>query len=145
MRLCTRKIEFDAAHRIMRHESKCKNLHGHRYVVEITASSKLDDIGRVIDFSVLKKVCGGWVEDNWDHGIILNCKDIDIISLCAEHGWKGATLVGNPTAENMAEFLFNKFNELLGKIKSNVEIVHIRLHETPNCWADYGTRDLTWN
>ena len=28
---CTRKIGFDAAHRVMLHETKCKNLHGHNW------------------------------------------------------------------------------------------------------------------
>ena len=31
---CTRRIEFDAAHRVMGHEGKCKHLHGHRYALE---------------------------------------------------------------------------------------------------------------
>ena len=32
----TRKLEFDAGHRIPDHTSQCRNLHGHRYTVEIT-------------------------------------------------------------------------------------------------------------
>lgn len=27
---CTRRLEFDAGHRVPLHESKCKNPHGHR-------------------------------------------------------------------------------------------------------------------
>ena len=54
----TRKIEFDAAHRVMEHEHKCKNMHGHRYVleVEVEMKNKLDDLGRVIDFGLLKDI-----------------------------------------------------------------------------------------
>ena len=32
----TRKLEFDAGHRIPDHKSQCRNLHGHRYTLEIT-------------------------------------------------------------------------------------------------------------
>ena len=32
----TRRLEFDAGHRIPDHRSQCRNLHGHRYVLEIT-------------------------------------------------------------------------------------------------------------
>ena len=39
----TRKLEFDAGHRVMNHESKCATCHGHRYVLEVTA----EDIRRV--------------------------------------------------------------------------------------------------
>ena len=82
-RTCTRKIEFDSAHRVMKHESKCRHLHGHRYVAEITAAADgLDDLGRVIDFSVLKSVVGGWVDDAWDHGTLANDADHDLITMC---------------------------------------------------------------
>jgi 6-pyruvoyltetrahydropterin/6-carboxytetrahydropterin synthase len=32
----TRKLEFDAGHRIPDHNSQCRNLHGHRYTLLIT-------------------------------------------------------------------------------------------------------------
>ena len=50
-----RKIHFSAGHRVYGHESKCSNLHGHNYVLWVHAGAKeLDELGRVIDFSVLK-------------------------------------------------------------------------------------------
>ena len=32
----TRRLEFDAGHRIPDHQSQCRHLHGHRYAIEIT-------------------------------------------------------------------------------------------------------------
>src|SRR5260363_127088 len=32
----TRQLAFDAGHRIPDHQSRCRNLHGHRYVLDIT-------------------------------------------------------------------------------------------------------------
>ena len=32
----TRRLEFDAGHRIPNHQSQCRHLHGHRYALEIT-------------------------------------------------------------------------------------------------------------
>ena len=73
---CTRKIEFDAAHRVVDHENKCKYLHGHRYVLEITAnSSKLNEIGMVADFALLKIVMKEWIDTHFDHNVILNVSD----------------------------------------------------------------------
>ena len=133
---CTRKIEFDSAHRIVQHESKCRHLHGHRYVIEITAmASKLDSLGRIIDFSVLKSILGSWIDKHFDHGTIAYENDIDLIDLCYRKGWKIFIMENNPTAENMAIFLFEKFNSLLSN--KEIKITHIRLYETPNCWADY--------
>jgi len=72
----TRKLEFDAGHRVLGHESKCAHLHGHRYVVEITVSSfGLDEISRVVDFGVVKGLVGQWLDENWDHNMLLHMDD----------------------------------------------------------------------
>ena len=56
---CSRKIDFDAGHRVIGHKNKCKYLHGHRYTLEITAAAlELDEIGMVADFGFLKKIRG---------------------------------------------------------------------------------------
>jgi len=134
---CTRRLEFDAAHRVMQHESKCRNLHGHRYVVEATAQARdLDSLGRVVDFSVLKTILGGWLDEKWDHGMIANKNDHGIIEICERDGWKVYKMSGNPTAENMAEHLHHVFNDLLEK-HSGLIVSRVRLYETPNCWADW--------
>jgi len=133
-----RRIEFDAAHRVMRHESKCKNLHGHRYAAEIFVQdmSGLDSLGRVIDFSILKEKIGGWIDECWDHGVILNTEDRELIELCKRNKWKHYRMLsGNPTAENIAK-------ELFGVAKLQLEqtqllVTRVRIHETPNCYADY--------
>lgn len=72
---CTRRLEFDAAHRVVGHEGKCAHLHGHRYAVELTAEAEMDAVGRVIDFSVLKAKVGGFIDGGWDHGMLLNPDD----------------------------------------------------------------------
>lgn len=131
---CTRKIGFDSAHRVMRHETKCKNLHGHRYTAEIEAYAiELDTLGRVIDFSVLKSIIGGWIDEHWDHGTILNREDFQIIELCRLNNWKVFTLDCNPTAENMAAYLLTLGNELLKDF--DIRIASVKLWETPNCYA----------
>ena len=61
---CTRRIQFCAGHRVLGHENKCANAHGHNYVAYISArSNDLDKVGRVIDFSVLKEKIGGWIDE----------------------------------------------------------------------------------
>ena len=37
----TKRLEFDAGHRIPQHKSQCRNLHGHRYALEITLEGEL--------------------------------------------------------------------------------------------------------
>jgi 6-pyruvoyltetrahydropterin/6-carboxytetrahydropterin synthase len=141
MRHCTRKIEFDAGHRVHGHESKCARLHGHRYVLEITAAApELDGIGRVVDFSVLKGILGRWVDETWDHRTLL-WEDDDILGSHTDPPWfeqhAGFVRVPfNPTAENMAAYLLDFFGDLLLTAGVDVTITKVRVYETPNCWAE---------
>lgn len=69
-------MTFDAGHRLLAHDGKCANLHGHGYKLGITCEAEqLDDVGRVVDFSVIKSIVGSWVDDNLDHTMILNAED----------------------------------------------------------------------
>ncbi|MDX1974572.1 MAG: 6-carboxytetrahydropterin synthase [Rickettsiales bacterium] len=134
---CTRRIEFDAAHRVMEHESKCKDLHGHRYAIEATfAASNLDALGRVVDFGVIKTKLGTWIDEHWDHATILNQKDAPLGQSIAQHTQqKIFYLSANPTAENMADYLFKDVCPRLFA-DAGVSCVLLRLYETPNCYAE---------
>jgi len=134
---CTRRIEFDAAHRIINHESKCKMLHGHRYCLEATfVAADLDNLGRVIDFGVIREVLGGWIDDNFDHNTILSIKDKKLGEKIAEiTGQKIYYMAQNPTAENIANYIFAEICPKLFADK-NVKCVALKLYETPNCYAN---------
>ena len=132
---CTRKIEFDAAHRVMNHQSNCRMLHGHRYVVEATFSKELDELGMVIDFGIVKEILGSWINKNWDHNTILNIKDQDLGNEIAKITKQNIYyLSNNPTAENMAEYLRTKICPKLF-IEQNIICQKIKIFETPNCYA----------
>lgn len=149
---CTRRIQFCAGHRVLGHEGKCANLHGHNYVAFFTAQAQyvgesldgaLDPQGRVIDFSVLRDLLGGWIDDNWDHGMVLNQHD--------QRAQNAVNVMGdtqlvyllpyNPTAENMARFLYEVVApQLLEGLP--VQVVGVRLWETENCYADVGETEV---
>jgi 6-pyruvoyltetrahydropterin/6-carboxytetrahydropterin synthase len=99
-----RKVEFCAGHRLLHHEGKCANLHGHNYVVEfhITADG-MDDLGRVVDFSVINRLFKGWIEQHWDHGMLLWEADHQAIeALRHVEPSRVYRLPWNPTAESIA-------------------------------------------
>ncbi len=134
---CTRRIEFDAAHRIINHESKCKMLHGHRYALEATFTAKeLDDLGRVIDFGVIREVLGGWIDEHLDHNTILSIADKKLgENISSETTQKIYYIAENPTAENIAQHIFTEICPKLFAEK-NVKCVGIKLYETPNCYTN---------
>lgn len=134
---CTRKIHFCSGHRVLNHESKCANLHGHNYVAWVTAvAPDLDNLGRIIDFSVLKEKVGGWIDEKWDHTTILYMKDLHLYNAIQlfEGNRKVFLMPTNPTAENMASYLLHQVCPIVLD-GTGVEVNKIQLFETENCYA----------
>jgi 6-pyruvoyltetrahydropterin/6-carboxytetrahydropterin synthase len=134
---CTRRLEFDAGHRVMNHEGKCATLHGHRYVIEITASAQLDSLGRVIDFSALKALIGEWIEINWDHNTLVFIDDKKTLEALLNIPRKKDPWLSpfNPTAENIASYLLLSICPKL-LVDTGVTVVSVTVFETPNCKAE---------
>ncbi len=87
----SRRIEIDAGHRIMTHGSKCRNLHGHRYVVEAECEARrLRDAGEqtdmVVDFGFLKDEMVRRIDGPCDHGFIAAIADDALLALFAPPG-----------------------------------------------------------
>jgi 6-pyruvoyltetrahydropterin/6-carboxytetrahydropterin synthase len=121
----------------MEHESKCKHLHGHRYALEASFSAaSLDNLGRVVDFGVIKEKLGGWIDEHWDHATILFEKDKPLgEAIAAKTGQVIFYMPNNPTAENMAEYIFKVVCPKLFA-EMNINCDSIKLYETPNCSAE---------
>ena len=136
MKTCTRRLEFDAGHRVLKHEGKCRHVHGHRYRVDITVSApELDAVGRVVDFSVIKDVVGTWLDDEMDHGYPHHPDDEFAVTL-KEMGMKTfemSTAYPNPTAENLCLLIASFAKDRL----RDLTVESVRVYETPNCWADW--------
>lgn len=143
--LITRRLEFDAGHRIPNHTSQCKHLHGHRYAIEITLSGEVitaegvSEQGMVMDFSDVKRIAKERVVDVWDHAFLVYRGDTAIVDfLNTLPGHKTVVLETIPTAENLArtafEALLHAYRDTYG---NHLRLVRVRLYETPNNWADY--------
>lgn len=147
-----RKLRFCAGHRVAGHESKCARLHGHDYGVELYAQTsaskvggrKTDNLGRVIDFSVLKERIGSWLDETWDHKTLLWERDDFALALVDADKPDPANEVlnrsiawvqFNPTAENIALWLLEEVCPRLLK-GTGVEVTTVVVHETPNCFAE---------
>ena len=131
----TRVIGIDAGHRVTRHESKCRHVHGHRYTLDISVSAPaLDDAGRVVDFGTLKEIVGGWLLEKLDHGYIMAPWD-EVGSILDGQGFKVYRMPEGmePTAENIAHHVLEIAQGLLG---SPFQVERVRCWETPNCYAD---------
>lgn len=140
----TTRLEFDAGHRIPDHKSQCRNLHGHRYAIEITLSgdiinaTNVSENGMVMDFSDVKKIARESVVDVWDHAFLVFKEDkvvLDFLNDLPNH--KTVIFPSVPTAENMAAEAFRilktQYKDTYG---NHLTLERVRLYETPNSWAD---------
>jgi 6-pyruvoyltetrahydropterin/6-carboxytetrahydropterin synthase len=142
--LITRRLEFDAGHRIPDHASQCRHLHGHRYAIEITLSGEIIDCdgdaanGMVMDFSEVKSLAMHHLVDAWDHAFLAYAGDRAVVDFLASMpGHKTVILDRVPTAENLAALAFKLLDAVYRDTYGNhLQLERVRLYETPNCWAD---------
>lgn len=144
----TRYHDFSYGHRVVGHESKCRHLHGHNGRVHFTcqAAAGLDEVGRVVDFSVIKEKLCMWLEDNWDHRFLAWTHDslIDSLFIANELNPVDDKILDesvvfvpfNPTAENMAAYLVQVIGPKVLE-GTGVELVSVVFEETSKCSAEY--------
>ena len=125
-------------------KSQCRNLHGHRYAIEITLSGdiiteeNLSENGMVMDFSDVKAIAKNAVVDKWDHAFLVYQYDIEVLKfLNSLDNHKTVIFPTVPTAENMAAEAFKILKSRYQNTYGNyLKLEKIRLYETPNSWAD---------
>ena len=140
----TRKLEFDAGHRIPDHKSQCRNLHGHRYTIEITLVGEVieeegsSDNGMLMDFSDVKALAHQHLVDVWDHAFLVYEKDKpvrDFLAGLVDH--KTVVINKIPTVENLARTAFDILKPVYSdRYGTGLKLHKLVLHETPNCWAE---------
>jgi 6-pyruvoyltetrahydropterin/6-carboxytetrahydropterin synthase len=88
----TKTWRFSAAHALdhLPVDHKCHSNHGHNYRVEVALSTTtLDAAGFVVDYGVLSRDLGAWIDETFDH------KDLNDV------------LAGPSTAEHLAKVIFD--------------------------------------
>lgn len=92
----TKRLEIAGAHNLeLDYESKCKNLHGHNWIITVYCKAEsLDQNGMVIDFKKVKNK----ISDKLDHKYLNEIVDF------------------NPTAENMAKYICDEIGEKCYKV-----------------------------
>ncbi len=85
-----KRLEISAAHYLkLDYESKCANLHGHNWIIDVYLRSEtLNANGMIMDFSHIKKK----IQDKVDHKVINDIVDF------------------NPTAENLAKYICDELS-----------------------------------
>ena len=102
--------EFSAAHRLENFYGKCESLHGHNYKVEVfLLGDRLDEAGLVRDFGVIKAKTSEVLAE-LDHTYL---NDLPAFSR------------QNPSAENLARYLFKRLGAVLNDDGARVSRVSV--------------------
>lgn len=125
----SKDFEFSASHRLhlLPPEHKCSRQHGHNYVVRVEVSAeRLDGNNMVIDFGDLGFV-GRFLDEELDH------RDLNEVYTVPQED----ELDENPTAEFLAESIWNiTWEELRGSTDLEFSLA-VGVSETPKTWAWY--------
>ncbi len=107
-----KRMEIAGCHSLdLPYESKCRNLHGHNWIIEVCLSSRvLNDERMVCDFTKIKDI----VMD-YDHA---NLNEL---------------LPGNPTAESLAAFIYQHLSIVTSE-NVTVEYVSVQESEGNTAW-----------
>ncbi len=112
--------DFAAAHLLRGYDGACSRLHGHNWKVEVEViATSLDEIGMGIDFRIIKQHTRQII-DQLDHYNLNKISPFDRL---------------NPTAENIAAYLFGKLGQQLNS--ERVRICAITLWETERACVRY--------
>lgn len=128
------KHSFDAAHRLEFHEGKCRNLHGHRWEVEVEIEATPMEKDMLIDFGEIKR------EINYfDHSCILKeCpENEELINLLNKMDLHVITLENSPTAENLSKEIHENIQLRLRKNKIYNFKLKVKVYESPNASITY--------
>lgn len=131
------------AHRLgARCTTKCKSLHGHRYVAIATlAAESADELGMVLDFGAVFAAMSAFVDAELDHGTLVAEDDAELLEFLRRAGDKHRVIPAPTTVENLAPWLAERFQAGFDALPDararGVRLVALRIHETPNCYADW--------
>ena len=115
---------FDAAHHLRDYKGNCARVHGHTWNVRVDVEGeKLNKLGMIVDFVDIKRGLGACL-DELDHRDLNNVPPFTCL---------------NPTAENLAEYIYGWMEEILDEYENEreVRLVKVRVYESPNCYAEY--------
>jgi 6-pyruvoyltetrahydropterin/6-carboxytetrahydropterin synthase len=127
----TKRIDFCYGHRLLDYGGICKHPHGHNAVAEIEVRNQLDDRNMVCDFSDIKRVIKGWIDQELDHKMLLR-QDDPLVAPLRSLGEPMYLLDSNPTVERIARLIFDYAKA------QGFPVVRVKVWETPTSFAEYG-------
>ena len=135
----TKIFRFEMAHAIFGYAGKCKNIHGHSYIlhVTVTKSSSSDGFitgpGFIMDFKELKKIVNEKIIKELDHRLVLSDEYLKLNPAfgSAENIFKWKI---EPSAENILIYIKQEIEMALPQ---EIKLIKLKLYETADSYAEW--------
>lgn len=118
--ILTKEFEFDAAHNLINYNGKCERLHGHTYQLVVKLKGTRNQEGMIMDFTELKQIVKEQILEQFDHRYIND-------------------FIEQPTAENMAVYIWDKLEPMLKR--GNAALYEVQVWETRTSGVVYHGED----
>jgi 6-pyruvoyltetrahydropterin/6-carboxytetrahydropterin synthase len=130
----TKKIEFEAAHRLSNYSGACSQIHGHTYKLEVTLCGPIDpETDMIMDFKNLKLILRNTVLSHFDHSLILKDNPENRM-IFADYSGKVTWMETEPTAERMIEWIVREVSRILPQ---GLALTKLKLYETSGSYASW--------
>ena len=135
------ETSFDAAHFLADYNGKCRNIHGHHWLVQVricgeALQTDAQECGMLVDFSTLKNALKS-IAATLDHTLIYQTGTLrdKTLEALTEEGFSLTAVSFRPTAENFARYFYTCMQS------SGYEVAEATVYETPNNCASYTGED----
>lgn len=139
----TKEFRFEGAHALPGYDGRCRNLHGHSYIMYVTIKGEplngtsSPKEGMIMDFKQLKAIVNDNIIDIYDHALVLR-KNAPLAEELSYQYNNVVTVDFQPTTEN----LISHFADVISKaLPPHVELYSLKLHETAGSFVEWYASD----
>lgn len=116
------ELDFSSAHLLKGYQGACSQLHGHNWRVELfVVGERLDDIGILVDFKVLRKHLSKLLKGKLDHKFLNDVVDF------------------NPTAENLSRYIFFYLKKCF--VNYPIKVDRVRVWENDKNYCEFFVKE----
>ena len=133
-----KRFTLPIGHRLSKHKGRCYSIHGHNFTVLVgVKAAKLNENDMIIDFSDLKAVVNGFL-DNLDHCLLLNKnKDQELLDLLKTMNMRTTGVDFDPTAEKLSFEIYSNIKKTLERMYPEVKMDYVTVFENENSKATF--------
>jgi 6-pyruvoyltetrahydropterin/6-carboxytetrahydropterin synthase len=124
----SKEFDWEMAHRLLDHESGCRNMHGHSYRMQLEIEGEPNEVGMIIDFDHVGKILRPLITE-LDHSFLCDERDAVLIAFLKDQQMKHKVVPFRTTVENLCTYFADHLKAALVSLP-NIQGFSLRIYET---------------